>query len=126
MADPKGFLSTSRTGIGVSHRVAMLLSAQATAPGPGWATGSPRADADPVLNAWAGRLLGPADPVSARGEELDDTGAVTTTHVVSLPSLGLAPADLVEIGDYDLGIQGRFDTPVASTPEPQNFMRASE
>jgi hypothetical protein len=90
-----GFLKTPRTGVGVSHRVAVLLPAQPAAPGHGWATGSVRVAADPALDAWAGRLLGPANAVSARVEELDDAGAVTATHVVALPALGLAPIDLV-------------------------------
>jgi hypothetical protein len=90
-----GFLKTPRTGVGVSHRVAVLLPASPAAPGHGWATTSVRAVADPALNAWAGRLLGPADAISARVEELDDAGAVTATHVVALPALGLAPIDLV-------------------------------
>lgn len=90
-----GFLKTPRTGVGVTHRVAMVLPATTAGPGPGWASNTPRALADPVLNAWAGRLLGPANALSARVEELDATGEVTLTRLVAFPALGLAPIDLV-------------------------------
>ena len=90
-----GFLKTPRTGVSVHHRVAMLFDAAPPAPGGGWSTTTPRAQADPVLNAWAGRLLGPADGITARVEELDDAGAVRTAHTVAIATLGLAPIDLL-------------------------------
>jgi hypothetical protein len=92
-----GFVRTPRTGIGVTHRVAMVLAARAAANPAGWAarTTSPRAQADPALDAWAGRLLGPATGVSARVEELGTDGAVVATHEVPLADLRLAPIDLV-------------------------------
>ena len=51
---------------------------------------------EPVLNAWASRLLG--DPRKARCivEQLDDaTGKVKQTHEVKLSELGLTPLDVV-------------------------------
>ncbi len=71
-----GFVRTPRTGTGLTHRVALFVDAD-PAPNPaGWAAraSSPRATADPALDAWAGRLLGPADGVSAHVEELADDG----------------------------------------------------
>ena len=92
-----GFVRTPRTGTGVTHRVAMVLSAAAPTNPAGWATRttSPRAQADPALDAWAGRLLGPATDVGARVEELGPDGEVIATHVVPLTELGLTPIDLV-------------------------------
>ena len=58
-----GFVATPRTGTAVTHRVAMLFAAEPGPTPPGWAATSPRAAADPVLAAWAGRLLGPATGV---------------------------------------------------------------
>jgi hypothetical protein len=91
------FVRTPRTGTGVTHRVAMVLSATAPANPAGWAarTTSARAQADPVLDAWAGRLLGPATGVSARVEELGPDGRIIATHNVPLATLGLTPIDLV-------------------------------
>jgi hypothetical protein len=88
-----GFLATPRTGTGLTHRVAMLVPA-APAPNPaGWGdrASSPRAQADPALDAWAGRLLGAATDISAHviipGE--------SAPRVVHLTDLGLTPIDLV-------------------------------
>jgi hypothetical protein len=92
-----GFVRTPRTGTGLTHRVALFLDADAPANPVGWAdrASSPRASTDPALDAWAGRLLGPADGVTAHIEEMSADGDVTTTHVVTLTSLGLTPIDLV-------------------------------
>jgi hypothetical protein len=92
-----GFVRTPRTGTGLTHRVALLVDPSAPPNPPGWAprSSSPRALADPALDAWAGRLLGPADGVSARVEEVSADGEVTATHAVTLGSLGLTPIDLV-------------------------------
>jgi hypothetical protein len=92
-----GFVRTPRTGTGLTHRVALFVDAEPAANPPGWAarSSSPRASADPALDAWAGRLLGTAEGVSAHVEELSPDGVVTATHVVTLPSLGLTPIDLV-------------------------------
>src|SRR5262249_53434652 len=92
-----GFVRTPRSGTGVTHRVAMVLAATAAENPAGWAarTSSPRALADPVLDAWAGRLLGPATDVSARVEELGPDGGVIASHVVPLADLGLTAIDLV-------------------------------
>jgi hypothetical protein len=56
---PLEFMDTPRTGTAVTHRVAVLLDAGLTPPA-GWTADTPRARAEPVLNAWVGQLLGPA------------------------------------------------------------------
>ena len=88
-----GFLSTPRTGTGLTHRVAMLVPATGGANPPGWANraSSPRAGADPALDAWAGRLLGPAIGITAHVVVDGDP----TPRSVALSALGLTPIDLV-------------------------------
>ncbi len=92
-----GFVRTPRTGTGLTHRVALFVEVDAPPNPSGWAprSSSPRASADPALDAWAGDLLGPADGIAARVEELSDQGEVVAAHDVSLASLGLTPIDLV-------------------------------
>ncbi|HVG77319.1 MAG TPA: hypothetical protein VNF03_04210 [Patescibacteria group bacterium] len=87
---------TPRTGVPVTHRVALLLSAKPPA-STGWATlaVSARAAAEPVLNAWAASLLGPATGVRCRVEELDAAGSVVWTHEVLLTDLELSALDMV-------------------------------
>lgn len=84
-----------RSGTALTHRVLLLWSGEAGAP-PGWATGkgSPRAAAEPVLNAWAARLLGDARQVRCsvtQGRE----GAASPTTTFPLSELELAPLDAV-------------------------------
>jgi hypothetical protein len=88
-----GFLGTPRTGTGLTHRVAMLIPATAANNPAGWASRStsPRALADPALDAWAGRLLGAATGISAHVIVDGDP----TPHVVTLTALKLTPIDLV-------------------------------
>jgi hypothetical protein len=90
-----GFVRTPRTGIGLTHRVALLVSADDQAIVAGWAESSPRAAADPALAAWAARLLGPAGDAAAAVHELGPDGAVTATHLVALTALNLTAIDLV-------------------------------
>ena len=50
-------------GVRLTHRVAVVLPADATAPG--WpVVRTPRASAEPLLDAWCGLMLGPADAVT--------------------------------------------------------------
>ncbi len=79
-----GFVRTPRTGVAVTHRVVALLSAVDDRGDDGWARSTPRANADPVLAAWAARVLGPAQAVLR-----------VNGHPVALGALGLAAIDLV-------------------------------
>ncbi len=67
---PLDFLRTPRSGLPVSHRVAVLVDVDLPLPA-GWSEDSPRARAEPVLNAWAGQLLGPAPSELAGVAPLD-------------------------------------------------------
>ncbi|MCA8880540.1 MAG: hypothetical protein KDA73_11415 [Rhodobacteraceae bacterium] len=88
------FIATPRTGISVTHRVAMLLG-PAGAVADGWASDSPRARAAPALAAWAARLLGPVTGLVARVETVGPDGTVTETAQVPVSALGLTPLDFI-------------------------------
>lgn len=55
-------LRTPRAGIGFTQRV-MVLFTQKFSDANGWSVSNPRAVAEPILNAWAGQLLGPPNRV---------------------------------------------------------------
>jgi hypothetical protein len=91
---------TPRTGIGLTHRLVVLASASAEtaallAP---WTTNADqmRAPAEPLLNAWAARLLGDPGRVRCRAELLDSDGdQVLAVAEVTLDRLQLSPLDVV-------------------------------
>jgi hypothetical protein len=84
-----------RSGIALTHRVLLMWSGPPASTA-GWATGSPRARAEPVLNAWAAGLLGDPRKVRCTVERLDDaTGAVAESRVFRLSDLLLSPLDIV-------------------------------
>jgi hypothetical protein len=86
-----------RGGTTVTHRVLVLLSG-GPQPGPGWPGpgASVLSDTEPVLDAWAGRLLGDPRAVRCTVERVDDvTGAVTGTAAFPLAELALTPLDAV-------------------------------
>ncbi|MEO8153875.1 MAG: hypothetical protein ABI605_12450 [Rhizobacter sp.] len=89
-------IRTPRSGLAATHRLLVLFSA-APAATQGWgdAAASPRAAAEPVLNAWAATLLG--DPRSTRCtvERLGDGGQVLEQRRFPFAALGLAPLDVV-------------------------------
>src|SRR5262249_25967932 len=74
-------------GTALTHRVMVLWSG---APGaaPGWSNASARAQAEPMLNAWAAKLLGDPRKTRCTVERLDPaTGAVVETRVLHLADL---------------------------------------
>ncbi|MFD2093351.1 hypothetical protein [Blastococcus deserti] len=98
------FTRTPRTGTGCTHRVVVVMDPAAPAPA-GW-TRTPRAAADPVLDAWVGRLLGPADRLVCGVTARDADGAVVPapdgapTHRVKVVDLRLAPLDVVHLSTH--------------------------
>lgn len=89
---------TPRSGIGLTHRVLWLLAAPAaTAASPGWpaASKSPRAAAEPRLNAWAAKLLPAPAKVRFGVEHLGDDGSVLARLELRLADLLLTPLDVV-------------------------------
>ena len=86
-----------RSGIALTHRVLVMFSG-APAATPGWAdtATSARASAEPMLNAWAAKLLGDPGKVRCTIDRLDErTGASIETRVVRLSELQLTPLDVV-------------------------------
>ena len=100
-----------RSGASITHRVVVLASA-ALAPGAGWTApaASPLAASEPVVNAWAGRLLGDARKVRCTVEQFDETtGATLKTVAFPLSELALAQLDFV-YGLDDTGGAGQADS----------------
>ena len=88
---------TPRTGIALTHRVVALFEGNPALP-PGWtpSLGSPRANAEPHLNAWAARLLGNPAKVRCVVERLKpDTEVVLESKELSLDRLSLEPLDFI-------------------------------
>jgi hypothetical protein len=102
---------TPRTGTALTHRLLVLFSG-APVGNPGWlATNSSiRASCEPMLNAWASKLLGNATTVRCTIEQLDTTGAVAQTRQFPLSALLIGPLDMVYGVETDTG-----QTPPAGT-----------
>jgi hypothetical protein len=98
--DPQMALS-QRGGVPATHRTALLFSGanKPTSPGPNWPAATPRANAEPVLDAWAGGILGDPKKLTAKVTlvPIDPKTATTTTVTVTLDTLGLRPLDIVAI-----------------------------
>jgi hypothetical protein len=82
---------TPRTGIAVTHRVVALFNPVAAAASPS----SPRALAEPTLNAWAGRLLGNLRKIRFAVERVDASGAVVSSLDLRGSDLAIQPIDAV-------------------------------
>lgn len=88
---------TPRAGTALTQRLlAVAIGGQA----PGWPV-TPRAQAEPRLNAWAAALLGDPARVRARAHFVDASGAVVGTAEIGLDRLGLAPLDLLALPESD-------------------------
>ena len=87
---------TPRTGTLITHRV-VLLFAGAPPAMPGWpaASASLRARAEPMLNAWAARVIGDPRTIRCTVERFDEGGAALETIELPLAELELAPLDVV-------------------------------
>lgn len=98
---------TPRSGIGLTHRIVTLFSGDAQAPA-GWpAPANPfRANAEPHLNGWAGRLLVKPANVRCLVERLDSTSLQPVeTKEIRLDELQLAPLDYIYAADGGAGGQ---------------------
>jgi hypothetical protein len=105
--EPEMALS-QRGGLAATHRVALVFPAGQTPQAPGWpappsVTLTPRALAEPLLDAWAGSILGDPTTVSAKVimNPIPPPGGgspgTSTQVTVKLSALGLRPLDLVAI-----------------------------
>jgi hypothetical protein len=95
---------TPRTGTALTHRVVQLFSGKPAAT-TGWAavSTSARAAAEPMLNAWAAKLMGDPRKIRCTVEQIDDVGVVIESRKVLLSALTLAPLDVV----YGIDLQPR-------------------
>ncbi len=106
------FVRTPRTGINHTHRISVIFSAPPTPSTPvPWGITTPRAQAEPVLNAWVAQMLGPeADKATCAVEYTDPTVNGKQTFDVTIKDLNsvpgdpqLAPLDLVYLLDGEQG-----------------------
>jgi hypothetical protein len=98
-------MRTPRSGIALTHRLLLLFSGNAAST-TGWAAAatSPRAAAEPMLNAWAATQLGDPRTVRCTVERVDADGAVAEVHRFMLSDLALAPLDVVYGVDATTGV----------------------
>jgi hypothetical protein len=88
MPPPLGITETPPSGTRLTHRIAIAIPRGAKAPG--WPENlTPRAQADPLLEAWCGFLLGPPTRTVFTVEAGDSTMAVP------LAALGIAAIDVM-------------------------------
>lgn len=89
-----GVLAVPPAAIGLSHTVVSLVQADASAAT--WSV-TPRARAEPALEAWAGRLLGPASGYRVRVRYVGSDGIELGARVVALDTLELGALDFVRL-----------------------------
>ncbi|HET6844345.1 MAG TPA: hypothetical protein VFK06_22080 [Candidatus Angelobacter sp.] len=96
-------VQTPRASTGLTHR---LLAIAVGDSAPGW-TATPRAKAEPRLNAWMAKLLGDPTRVRARGNFVDASGAALQAIEITLDKLRLAPVDFLAFPEND-GMSGEL------------------
>lgn len=96
-------IQTPRSGTAFTHRLFTIASGSA---GAGWAA-TPRAQAEPRLNAWVSSMLPPPASVQARASFSDSTGAILSTIEFGLDTLGISPLDLLALPETD-GLTGEL------------------
>ncbi len=130
-----------RGGTDLTHRVAIVVGGDALALPSGWpATPTPRAAAEPRLDAWVGTALGDPSNVHCRVSYPDPTAANpsnVTTKEVTLDALGLRPLDLLalsaavrtagQVSELDLRIvyAALGDTALPAGPATVDYSRAA-
>lgn len=103
---------SARRGTGISHLVALVFEPDSPPALPaGWpSTATPRAQAEPLLNAWLGQLVGDPAQIEVIIKYFDANGGVITVTdeststvlnqaTVKLSELGLHPVDLLVIAE---------------------------
>jgi hypothetical protein len=90
-------IRTPRTGTALTHRLMVLFSGNPVV-NPGWlaTNSSARAGVEPMLNAWASKLLGNGTKIRCTVERLDDTtGAVVETRTFPLSEVSVGALDMI-------------------------------
>lgn len=101
-------IRTPRSGIGLTHRLCVLLPPTASPTVSTWPIGPEqvRATAEPTLNAWVATLLPNPAKVRCRAEYVDpSSGAVIQSVDVPLTVLKLSPLDVVFMADGGAHVQ---------------------
>jgi hypothetical protein len=96
-------VQTPRSGTAFTHRLFTIAGGTAAA---GWAN-TPRAQAEPRLNAWASAMLPAPAIVHARASFSDSTGAVSSTIEFGIDTLGISPLDLLALPET-AGLSGEL------------------
>ena len=97
------FAKTPRSGTALTYRILAVAAGDSA---PEW-TVTPRAQAEPRLNAWAASLLGDPSRVRIRVRFASGGGASLSDLEMGLNQLGLAPVDLLSFPDSP-GIAGEL------------------
>ena len=84
---------TPTVGVGLTHRVTVHLEPGLAAP----AGATPRAEAEPALDAWLAGLLPALTDVGATVTWTDPVGGGARSHDVTFADLGLRPIDLLAL-----------------------------
>jgi hypothetical protein len=92
-------VQTPRSGVTLTHRVAIHLKGGLDPNDAGNATA--RAKAEPAINAWLGDLMPPMDQVVCGSEYFNHGNNADETQEVTCADLGLLPADLLYMLDPD-------------------------
>jgi hypothetical protein len=120
-----GIVRTPRTGVGVTHRLLVLLGS-AAGNGSGWAA-SPRAAAEPRLETWARAVLPTPARIRVRGRFIDAGGAEVAaldeltleTLMKAEPTLALSALDAVLAADpHETPHQSPLELRLAALIEP--------
>jgi PASTA domain len=97
------FVNTPRSGAALTFR---LMTIAIGNDAPGWAV-TPRAQAEPRLNAWAATLLGDPSRVRIRARFVGADGSSLSNVEIGLNQLALAPIDLLSFPETQ-GISGEI------------------
>lgn len=92
-------IRTPRSGVTLTHRAALHLPVGLSPADP--ARISPRARAEPAIDAWLADVLPAATRVACTVTVTDPDGGPDAVHIVTQAALGLAPLDLIHLLDPD-------------------------
>lgn len=83
---------TPRSGVSFTQRLVVALAGGAVPTQGPWGARTPRADAEPYLDGWAGTLMGPPSQIDCTVRFADGR-----TQLVTLDALALRPLDLIAL-----------------------------